>query len=187
MLFLLTMYLSDDEKKCITQIYNDYRSIMMAIAMKYVKDKHKAEDIIQESFFKIRKNLSKISKLSCNKQRAYIVYIVKSVSIDYLRKSKKYNLNCSLDESLTVKSTEENSPDDQLYIAELRLYISKILSEMDERDALALMGKYYYGYSTKELCEYLKVGSQNTMLSIIYRARKKFIQLLQEGENSDED
>ena len=104
-----------------------------------------------------------------------------------MRKSKKYNLNCSLDESLTVKSTEENSPDDQLYIAELRLYISKILSEMDERDALALMGKYYYGYSTKELCEYLKVDSQNTMLSIIYRARKKFIQLLQEGENSDED
>lgn len=182
MLFLLTMHLDETEKECITQIYYDYRKLMMAIAVKYVKDTSKAEDIVQESFFKIRNNLPKITSLTCNKKRSYIVYIVKSVSIDYLRKSKKRNSDCTLDESLEIKSNSA-SPFDELFLKEIRLGISKIIAEMDERDAKALIGKYYYGYSTKELCELLNINSQNSMLSVIYRARKKFIKLLNESED----
>lgn len=181
MLFLLTMHLDENEKECITQIYYEYRTLMMAIATKYVKDSNKAEDIVQESFFKIRRNLPKISSLSCNKKRSYIVYIVKSVSIDYLRKISKRNNDCSLDESLELES-KNPSPDSELFLKEIRLNISRIISEMDERDSKALIGKYYYGYSTKELCDKLEIDSQNTMLSIVYRARKKFIKLLNESE-----
>ncbi len=184
MLFLLTMHLSEDEKECITQIYYEYRTLMLAIAIKYVKDSGKAEDIVQEAFFKIRKNLTKISILPCNKKRAYIVYIVKSISIDYLRKIKKRNADCSLDDSLDLQSNDF-LPYNELFLKEIRLNISRIISEMDERDAKALVGKYYYGYSTKELCDILDVDSQNTMLSIIYRARQKFIKLLNESGGSD--
>lgn len=185
MLFLLTMHLDETEKECITKIYNDYRKLMMAIACKYVSDQSQAEDIVQESFFKIRSNLSKISSLSCNKQRTYIVYIVKSVSIDHLRKHKNINKELSLDESLDIKN-ESNSPYDELFLKEIRLNISRIINEMDNRDAKALVGKYYYGYSTKELCEILDIESQNTVLSVVYRARKKFIKLLNESEDVNE-
>lgn len=185
MLFLLTMHLDENEKECITQIYYDYRTLMMAIATKYVRDTHKAEDIVQESFFKIRKNLSKITSLSCNKKRTYIVYIVKSVSIDYLRKMSKRSNDCSLDESIEIES-KTPTPDSELFLKEIRLNISRIISELDERDSKALIGKYYYGYSTKELCDILQIDSQNTMLSIVYRARKKFIRLLNESEDRDE-
>jgi len=186
MLFLLTMHLDDDEKKCITQIYNDYRTLMMAIALRYTKNKTQAEDIVQEAFFKIRKNLSKISSLVNSKKRTYIIYIVKSVSIDYLRKQNRQNYVYPLTETIDIKAGENNSPDEQLFLSELRLNISKIISEMNERDSSALIGKYYYGYSTKELCDILKIDSQNTVLSVIYRARKKFIQLLKESEGNNE-
>lgn len=185
MLFLLTMHLDETEKECITQIYYDYRKLMLAVACKYVSDTSLAEDIVQESFFKIRKNLSKISSLSCNKKRSYIVYIVKSVSIDHLRKNKNINKELSLDETLDIKN-ESNSPFDELFLKEIRLNISRIITEMDQRDAKALVGKYYYGYSTKELCEILDIESQNTVLSIVYRARKKFIKLLNEGDDTNE-
>ncbi len=180
MLFLLTMQLDDNEKEIITKIYYEYRTLMLAVAKKYVKDSHKAEDIVQEAFFKIRKNLSKISSLSCNKQRAYIVYIVKSVSIDYLRLAKNRNTDRVIDETFDLESSDA-SPFENLFLKEIRLNISKIITEMDERDAKALVGKYYYGYSTKELCEILDIESQNTVLSVVYRARKKFIKLLNES------
>ena len=182
MLFLLTMHLDENEKECITQIYYEHRTLMLAVATKYVKDTNKAEDIVQESFFKIRKNLSKISSLTCNKRRAYIVYIVKSLSVDYLRKAKRRYNDSALDEHLDIKSGD-SSPFEELFLKEIRLNISKIISEMDERDAKALVGKYYYGYSIKELCGILEVESQNTVLSIVYRARKKFIKMLNESED----
>ncbi|MBN2879375.1 MAG: sigma-70 family RNA polymerase sigma factor [Clostridia bacterium] len=185
MLILLTQNLSDDEKEKITQIYYEYRKLMMAIALKYFKDSTKAEDVVQESFFKIRKNLTIISSLTGNKQRAYIVYIVKSVSIDYLRKNSRQSKNVSIDETFDIESADY-SPYNELYLKEIRLNISRILLELDERDANVLIGKFYYGYTTKELCEMFEVESQNTMLSIIHRARKKFIKLLSESEDTNE-
>ena len=85
-LYLFTLELDENEKKQITDIYNEYGCLMKIVAMQYFKDSNIVKDVIQESFFKIRDNLKKILSLKCNEKRTYIVNIVKSVSIDYIRK-----------------------------------------------------------------------------------------------------
>ena len=52
---------SDKEK--FEEIYSSYKDMMYETAVSVIKDETEAEDIVQDSFLKIAKNISKFSKL----------------------------------------------------------------------------------------------------------------------------
>ena len=55
-LYLFALELDENEKKQITDIYNEYGCLMKIVAMQYFKDSNIVKDVMQESFFKIRDN-----------------------------------------------------------------------------------------------------------------------------------
>lgn len=183
MLFLLTIGLNEEEKSEITKIYYEYRDLMKIIAIRYVRDESIADDIVQGAFFKIRKKLSILILLSCKKKRSYIVNIVKSTCLDYLRKEKRYrdkvelSKNNLLDRKFYIDSTEELFDRE-----EFRLKIQKIICQMDEKYSTPLILKCYYGYRTKEICAKLNISSENTVSSLIYRGKKEFLKIYNKDE-----
>ncbi len=178
MLIVLTVGLDQKEKEEITQIYYQYRSIMKVFALRYVRNESDAEDILHNAFFKIRKKLSLICSLSCKKKQSYIVNIVKTTSIEYLRKEKRYKRNVDLYYKYSDnQDADDDTIENHLEQEEFRLNIERIFYQIDDKYSSPLLLKYYYGYSTKEICKALKIESENTVSSLLHRGKKMFLEI----------
>lgn len=181
---LLTVGLNDNERDLITEIYYEYRDLMKTVALKYFRDENTANDIVQDSFFKIRDKLTKISSLPRNAKRSYIVNIVKNLCIDQIRKyNTEQKHSTSLEKSAFELKSNDISVDEFLIREERRLSISERMSELSEQDSFILKAKYYHEYTTAEICEILCIESESTVRSMIHRARKRMVRILKENEN----
>ena len=80
--------MDDNDKNKLEQIWAMYQSLMLYEAKKYFNNQAEAEDAVSEACIKLIRYLDKINEISSYQTRSYIVYIVRSVSIDILRKAK---------------------------------------------------------------------------------------------------
>jgi len=68
------------------KIYEEYYGLMMHIALGVLEGHALAEDAVSESFIKIMKHNEKIAGLARHQRKSYIVSIVRTTSLDMLRK-----------------------------------------------------------------------------------------------------
>ena len=87
---LLTLLLKKDDRS-FTLLYDNYSKSLYGIIFNLIKDKEEAEDVLQEVFVKIWKN---IDTYNTSKGRLYtwMLNIARNTSIDKLR-SKNFNNN----------------------------------------------------------------------------------------------
>ena len=62
---------------------------MYQVALNILKDHHRAEDCVHDSFCKIIKHFSKIYQLSCQEIEPWIVTITKNTALNILKKEKR--------------------------------------------------------------------------------------------------
>ena len=138
-----------------------YQSIAIKIASIITGDPSCAEDVVQNTFIKVYKNLH---HFDTNKQFFPWFYkILIHESINYYHKHKKYiahdmsNLTTSRDEYAHL-------------ITRIDLFNSIRKLPLEQR--LALVYKYYLGLSEQEIADVLKCPV-NTVKSRLFYARKK--------------
>lgn len=78
-----------DDKGKMEQIWEKYYGLMLYEAKKYFSTHASAEDAVSEACIKIFRNIDKIQEISSYQTRAYIVSIVRTTSIDALRKMSR--------------------------------------------------------------------------------------------------
>jgi len=184
MLFLLTIGLDEAERQLITEIYYTYRTTMKMVALSYVRHESVADDIIQDAFFRIRNQLDKIYKLTCNKRRAYIVNIVKHLSIDYLRKAKRENEKSQSADHMIFEIRSKDKPvGARIELEELRLRVSDAMLKLSKQDYEILKARYYDELSMKEIGEKFDIATEGTVRSKLLRARKRMLAELIYGEH----
>lgn len=125
--FYLQVLDTEDEKNLFEKLYNTYKQDMYAVAYSILHNSHDAEDAVHQSFLRIANNLSKIIEVKCPQTKAFIVIIVKNVSIDI------YNLNkgsCIIDDNMPEPKAE--------------LFDSEVMNKLDFESAL---------YALKEINE----------------------------------
>ncbi len=88
MLFFVLDVLPAKYKSKVEKLYYEYRSDMLYTALAIVKDYSHAEDIVQLAFIRVIRHMDKISALPGSEVRGYIIYIVRNLSFDFLRKQK---------------------------------------------------------------------------------------------------
>jgi RNA polymerase sigma-70 factor (ECF subfamily) len=176
---MIAIYLSmlDDveDKKRFESLYLLYRQDMYAIAYKILNNVYDSEDAVHQAFLRIANNFEKISEIDCPKTRAYIVIIVKNVSIDIYRKNKrKSNNNISIDTKVDNMVQDDNFFNEVNY----KSLVSKICCLPNTyKDVLYL--KYVNGYNNKEISKLLNI-SQNAVYKRIQRAKSLLYELLKE-------
>jgi RNA polymerase sigma-70 factor (ECF subfamily) len=85
---LLPLIASKDQK-AFTYVYDMYSKSLFAVINNLIKDRDEAEDVLQETFVKIWKNIDSYNE-SKGRFYTWIVNIARNASIDKLR-SKGYN------------------------------------------------------------------------------------------------
>src|SRR5690554_4635266 len=97
----------DDEilvQKCVSgnaeaqrELFNRFSPLMLGVAIRYIKDKERAEDVLQDGFIKVFKNLYRFEHRGS--LEGWIRRIIVNTALDQIRKNKKRQNNLQLDDS----------------------------------------------------------------------------------------
>lgn len=148
-------------------VYNHYGKLMFHIARRLLTDQQDVEDAVQEAFFALARNISKISDPYCNKTRAYVVITIERKALDIL-KARKRRPQAEL--SGELHGLAFLRPDGAVAAA---------IAKLPPRERSFLIMKYAEGYTNKELSEMLGL-TYSGVNTLDHRAKQKLRELLKE-------
>ncbi len=158
------------------KIYDQYYGPVRKFILAYVKDEWVADDLIQETFIRIQKNLDGLKDPA--KMSSWIFRIAYNLCHDHFRQSKRSSLNQrtiqqkieTFKESLVQKELEQ-------YQMGQCVQDKMDLLPPDSRTVLILAD--VMAFSQKEMAEILGISVSNVKVKV-HRARKKFKAILEE-------
>ncbi len=109
----------DRENDRLDALFIEYRKIVIRNAYLFVKDYYIAEDICQETFIRLERNLGTVPP---EKVKGWLLCVSERLAIDYLRKGGKYKIHVGLDEA-EWKPPPEDCAD-----------VSSLLEKKEERE-----------------------------------------------------
>ncbi len=147
------------------QAVDDYSDRLYRFVLKSIKDTYKAEDIVQDSYEKLWKNVDNVNAL---KVKSYLFTTAYHTMIDRIRKEK--NSVYAEDTNIPEQGRENNYSD-------LGEILKEAVDRLPEVQRMVLLLRDYEGYNYKEIGELTKLSEAQVKV-YIYRARvflKKYI------------
>ena len=165
----------------ITEIVENYKDGLILYLNGYVKNIFVAEELTEDTFFRLMIKKPKYSGKSTFKSWLYA--IGRNVAVDYIRHNSKI-LNVPIDdvENYLIEQSLEQS-----YIKEEnKLVVNKALNELIPEYRNVLWLTYFEEFSNKETAIILK-KTERQIKNLLYRARKALKSKLEkEGFEYDE-
>lgn len=142
-----------------------YSDRIFRFVLKSIRDVHKAEDIVQDSYEKLWKNFENVN---AEKVKSYLFTTAYHTMIDTIRKDKR----SSYSEDLTLQ--EESHENNYSDLSEI---LEEAVGRLPEIQRMVLLLRDYEGYSYEEIGD-LTTLNESQVKVYIYRARvflKKYI------------
>ena len=159
-------FLGGDDKG-IAEIVGDYKDGLILYLNGYVNNIHIAEELAEDTFFRLVVKKPKFSGKSTFKTWLYA--IGRNVAADYLRHSSK-SAGIPIDDAEKYLAEEESL--EQSYIKEERkLSLHKALSHLPEDYKSVLWLVYFEGFSNGEAAVILKKNDRQ-IKNLLYRAKQ---------------
>ncbi|HHV46243.1 MAG TPA: RNA polymerase sigma factor [Tissierellia bacterium] len=187
---VIIMFIEDDrDRKFMEQLYEEYYLLMRKKAYEIVMDDSVVDDIINDTIIRLIKYIDTIKKLECHKLTSYIVYTVRSVSIDFINKKSRHNKRMfyGLDNDLseTIEDTEAPQPDEFVIIGEEIDELGKAISRLSEIDQEILFYKYNLEMSTTDIASIFNISKDN-VCKRLQRARQRVLKELKKAGHNVE-
>ncbi|MBI1837575.1 MAG: sigma-70 family RNA polymerase sigma factor [Flavobacteriia bacterium] len=157
---------SEISKENFENIFNTYKSFVLAIAMRYLRCKDDANDVVQETFLNVYLNYSKYDT-----EKPIIPWIKKiaiNTSLLYIRKN--YRLQLFENEFDVIPEVHPFSNDFDEIIFPVEQMIS-ILQNLPDGYRVVFSLYAIEGLNHKEIAEYLEI-SESTSRTQLFKARK---------------
>lgn len=153
------------------QLFGQFAPKMMAVCMRYSENREMAEDVLQDSFVKVFKNLKKFTNEGS--LEGWIRRIVVNTALDTIRKNKKRKYDSQI-ESVSYLAPQDDFIEESLMAKDLM----KIINQLPSGYKVVFNLYAIDGYSHKEIAETLKI-SENTSKSQYSRARAQLREILE--------
>ncbi len=170
-------------KKCLNgnrkaqlNLYKKYAKSMFYISLSIVRNSALAEDVVQEAFIAVFKNLTSFKgEVSFG---AWMKKIVVNRSISALRKEQKFMLELKQQEEIVEKEIVEEEVVWNEKEVKLSL-LKKAIKKLPERYSVMISLYYMQGYDHEEIAEILNISNENARTTLS-RARVKLKKLMKE-------
>jgi RNA polymerase sigma-70 factor, ECF subfamily len=180
LMIYLAMLEDEQDKKKMTELYEEFRYDCLHVALKITNNMAMAEDAVHDAFLAVIKHKEEMFALTRMDFRKKIVIIVKNKCIDLMRKNK-YSSYTHIGDIEYELDSNDLPLDIQIIKKEEFQRISKYISEIDEISRLVLQMKYVQGLSYKEIGVALDMTPKHVDTRIM-RAKQKVRKLMeQEG------
>ncbi len=143
----------------------DYSDRLFRFVLKSIRDVHKAEDIVQDSYEKLWKN---VENVNAGKVKSYLFTTAYHTLIDNIRKDKR----SSYYEDITL-----NEESHETAYSDLSEILNEAVNKLPEVQRMVLLLRDYEGYSYQEIGELTNLNESQVKV-YIYRARvflKKYL------------
>jgi len=152
----------DNQPKAQKQLFDLLAPKMYSVCLRYAKDEDEAKDILQESFIKVFKNLTKFEHKGSFEGWVKRIFI--NTSIEFYRKNQKHNIVDSIDD--VAERPIDSHTISILKTADLMKLVNRLPNGY--RTVFNLFA--IEGYSHDEISKLLKI-SENTSKSQLHKAR----------------
>ena len=166
---LLDMTRGDQE--ALAQLYHRTRTAGFGLALSYLKNRHDAEDVTQDTFVRAWENAP--SYRPQGKPMAWLLTIARNLSLMKLREKDRT-------ESLPEEDWALPGPDDAL-TTEDRTVLSAAMSVLEDEEQRIVLLHAVTGLKHREIAESLSLPL-STVLSKYHRALKKLRRKLEGGD-----
>ncbi|RME86725.1 MAG: sigma-70 family RNA polymerase sigma factor [Planctomycetota bacterium] len=156
------------DEKAFEKLVNKYISLAGGVAFQIVGDYHLASDIIQEAFVKAYRALEQLEEPK--KFRSWLMGIVRTTSIDWLRKQKP-EVSLEKEKEAFHIPQKEALPPEEMERKEFREVVRKVLKELPEEYQEILILKHMENFSYQKISEILSI-TPSAVESKLFRARK---------------
>lgn len=184
---LVHLYIKGDESALATLIKRHKRRIFSYI-MLTVKDKAVAQDIFQDTFFKVITTLKKGQYNEEGKFLPWVMRIAHNLIIDSFRRDKRMptvsggkNDDGESFDIFSVLPMDDKNAEQNLVQGQMRKDIRKLVEKLPSEQREVLMMRHYYDMSFKEISEQTNV-SINTALGRMRYALINLRKMIEEKE-----
>ena len=154
------------------ELYNEFSKLVFHIAYSMIKDFHLAEDIMQEVFVKLDKNMDMFH----NKEhvKAWLIKVASNESKDYLKKHGETELSHQPFDDEVCKSLYLDTIEDSIEFWDAQNRIDKIFRKLYKKNKrwYQLMVEVLYGNKTTEELSAIFHINNNAVTSLKYRVRQ---------------
>lgn len=147
-----------------SRMIDSYGDDILRLCTLYLKDRHWAEDALQDTFIKVWQKYSTYNGLS--NEKTWITRIAINVCKNYLRTTWFMKTQTS-----DILEIVQDSKDDYKRVDESIDVINAILG-LNDRYRVVLLLYYYQEFSVKEISNVLEM-KQSTVLSLLRRGRNQ--------------
>lgn len=110
-----------------------HQNLAYSIAFRFTTDENESEDIVQDAFVKLWKNLSKYNAEF--RFKTWLSSIVTNLCLDYLKSSRKKKL---VDEK-NINRNEPSINEDKLEREELKLIVYRLAEQLTEKQRVVFV------------------------------------------------
>jgi RNA polymerase sigma-70 factor (ECF subfamily) len=168
------------DKRAFQELIAKYHPYIFKFLIKIIGNNDLAEDLTQDTFIKIIRNIEKFDINGKAKFSTYVITVAKNTYIDYYRKNKN-SINISLDENLNLRAIDiEEVVFDKIDYED----VMKCFDKLTEEQRLVIRMKYIEGLTLKEIGEKLDLEPK-TIKSRIHNGVVKLRKMLWRGEQHE--
>lgn len=164
------------DKEAFQNLISKYHPFVYKFLIRLTGDKTLAEDLTQDVFLKIIRNIDRFNVHGGAKFSTYLIAIAKNCYIDELRRTSRVSVNFDTTENIRDLVDEKNI--DEIVVEKLySMEIGGSLKNLTEEQRIAIKLKYNEGLSLKEISEILNIEPK-TVKSRIHNGMVKLRKLL---------
>ena len=155
------------QREAYSNLFNKYSPIMLVICMRYSKNKAEAEDIMQEGFIKVFKNIKSFRHEGSFE--GWIKRIMINTAINHHQKNLKHYYHDNIDnyqESINTDNEVDVAPD----LPVPKEQIMNMIQNLPEGYKFVFNMYVFEGYSHKEIAKELNI-TVSTSKSQLFKAR----------------
>jgi len=179
---LAKLSLSGD-RRAFAELVDLYKDKIFHLAYRMLGNAHEAEDIVQETFLRVFKNLDRYDETQ--KFSTWIYRIGTNLCIDRLRKRKSaYSLDADMPDGegadwYSLLPGNEETPEKQLILSETQAQVREAIDTLPEKYKSIVILRYIHDLSLQEIGEILDMPV-TTVKTRVHRGREYLRKKLEE-------
>lgn len=160
------------DKQAFRAIFDSYKQRIYKTAFLILKDRQKAEDIVQDTFFQVFIKIEGLADVKAFDKWIYRITV--NLCFEILRRYGKLQIE-QIGENL--KDENSNEPEDVIIQKELQAKVMNCIQELPTKQRAVMILFYYNDFSVEEIADIINC-STGTVKSRLFYGRKQLKDML---------
>lgn len=179
---LILLYKKEKSNLIMDNIYKRYGHLLLAIAIKYIRNREEAQDIVMNLFEKLG---DKIAKHDIQNFKSWLHTTLKNECLMHLRKTKKINSTATIE---NLENIVSESDSEEFYQTKEKVFnqLESSLAELKNEQRKSVELFYLENKSYVEIAEILNISLNNVKSAIQNGKRMLKLKMENKGVNLTE-